>query len=132
MQTPQKNKRYTAKELLQDIEIPEGFKEFLTADELALLTYSLASLDIKELAKAFGVRSRNFKTEIVWRLIQLGQRLAIISIVEHEVIPEWTEMQKTENAYLKKAYMNGFESCKTQVKRIVEHGLRKKSGRSSK
>jgi hypothetical protein len=130
MKTPStKNNRYTAKELLKDVEIPDDFKKFLTEDELALLTYSLAGLNIKELAKACGVRSRNVKTEIVWRLIQLGQRLAMISVFEQEIIPNWTEITQKENVYLKKAYMNGFTDCKTQVQRIVNNGIRKQSGR---
>jgi hypothetical protein len=119
----------SAQDILKDIDIPEEYVSCLTEEEKALLKFVLGGLNINDLAKIYKQRNRAMKTEIIWKLIQLGQKLTLVSLFESELSPNWTPETQKENAYLKKAYFNGFDACKTQVQRIVTNGLRKHSGR---
>lgn len=119
----------SAQDILKDIDIPDEYVLRLTDEEKALLKFVLGGLNINDLASIYRQRNRAMKIEIIWKLIQLGQKLTLVSLFESELSPNWTAETQKENAYLKKSYFNGFNDCKTQVQRIVNNGLRKQSGR---
>lgn len=119
--------RETIRQILKDVEIPESYQKFLTPEDRALIQYAFAGLNINELANIFKTRNRNMKTELVWRLIELGQKLAYITLFEDNVFLNWSKANEPGHSYIE-----GFMDCKTQAKGVIEHGLRKKSGRKTK
>lgn len=122
---PKLIKKNSIRATLKDVEIPEGYTELLSKEERALLKYALAEYNIKELAKVYGQRDKVIKTELVWRLVQLGQKLAFIILFNDRIFIDWTKANQTNSTYIQ-----GFMDCKKQVKGAVQDGL-KKSGRKT-
>jgi hypothetical protein len=121
-----KPRRGSTKFILKTVKIPDGLEEQLTEEEQALLKYALSSMNIKELSEIYGQRDRTTKIELIWRLISLGQTLAYSSLFNNHVFLDWKKVKEQGNAY-----MQGFLDCKTQVKKVIDYGLRKESGRKA-
>ena len=126
-----KNYDKTRTDIIEDTTVPQDVLLLLNKKERALLNYAFSKLNIKQLAKIYQLRASTMRAQLVWRFIELGQKLAYILIFNNEIYPTWDMGTKITNKFFKEPYLNGFNDCKLKVKEVVTNGLQKRQGRKA-